>query len=198
MHKHVILCTVVQSSPTITSSEPAEHLRQAVEDRGDTVVGSFVDFGPEIRLRPRSVGWKNILESLYGVDQVVVMSAGDLPGKSMRDLLHLLGILRDHGVGLFVLTKHIDTGNGSSVMLDLITAYRAAQLSQAIRKGQAKALEAGKVIGRPKVPANIRLRIQACLAMGHGIRSTARHFHVSPASVINIRRSMDQINAEAA
>jgi hypothetical protein len=49
---------------------------------------------------------------------------------------------------------------------------------------------AGKRIGRPIVPGWVRERIQAALADGGGIRSTARTYNVSPASVINIRRTM--------
>ena len=135
MHQHVVIYTVVRFNPTTSSDEPINHLRQAVEDRGDTVVGSFVDYGPEVRLRQRNVGWKNVLSSLDGVDQVAVMSAGDLPGRTVKDLLRLLATLRDHGVGLFVLTEGIDTSNGSDAFMDLILAYRAAKLSQAIRKG---------------------------------------------------------------
>jgi DNA invertase Pin-like site-specific DNA recombinase len=48
-------------------------------------------------------------------------------------------------------------------------------------------LAAGKRIGRPQVPPQIRDRVRANLADGHGIRSTARKFKISPASVINIR-----------
>jgi hypothetical protein len=194
-----ILYTIVRSISTETFPQPTNLLRQAVENRGDTVVGSFVDYGPEIRLRQRNVGWKNILASLDGVDQVAVMSAGDLPGKTAKDLLRLLGHLREHNVSLFVHNAGIDTSNGSAAFMDLIQAYRAAKLSQAIRKGIVNAREVGKVIGRPKVPASVRYRIQACLAQGCGIRPTAKRYRVSPGTVINIRRSMvESLDAEAA
>jgi hypothetical protein len=51
-------------------------------------------------------------------------------------------------------------------------------------------VEAGKGIGRPIVPHCVRDRILAALAEGGGVRTTARRFNVSPASVINIRRAM--------
>jgi hypothetical protein len=68
--------------------------------------------------------------------------------------------------------------------------YRAAKLSQAIRRGQARALAAGKRIGRLLVPVGVRRSIQASLLENCAIRSTARRFNVSPASVINVRKSM--------
>jgi len=195
MHQHVVIYTILRSVSTDTSPEPLEHLRQAVEDRGDAIVGTFVDYGPEVRLRQRNIGWKTVLESLGGVDQVVVATAGDLPGRTVKDLLRLLSTLRDQGVSLFLHNEGIDTSNGSAAFLDLITAYRAAKLSQAIRRGIAKT---DKRVGRPAIPQALVARIQRSLAEGGGIRPTARRFHVSPGSVVNICRSMGQIDAEAA
>jgi DNA invertase Pin-like site-specific DNA recombinase len=103
----------------------------------------------------------------------------------------LLGILRDHGVGLLVPAEKIDTSSGSPfTLLDVIDEYRRTKLSRAIRIGQAKALTAGKTIGRPKVPAAVRDHIWACVAAGIGIRPTAKRFGVAPGTVVNIARSM--------
>jgi hypothetical protein len=187
MQKQVVLYAVLQSVSTDTSPEPLEDLRQAVEDRGDTVAGSYVDYGPEVRLRQRNVGWKTVLGSLDDIDQVAVMSAGDLPGKTVKELLKVLDCLRAHGVSLYLHGECIDTSNGSAAFLDLMAAYRRAKLSQAIRRGQGKT---DKRIGRPAIPQGVVIRIQAYLLAGHGTRITARRFNVSPASVINIRRSM--------
>jgi DNA invertase Pin-like site-specific DNA recombinase len=107
--------------------------------------------------------------------------------------------LRDHGVGLFLVTEGIDTGNGTAfTLLEIVEAYRRAKLSQAIRAGQTRALAAGKRVGRPLVSVSLRRHILAALAAGSGIRPTARRFKVSPGSVINIRRTMALVHAEAA
>jgi DNA invertase Pin-like site-specific DNA recombinase len=164
-------------------------LRQAVEARGDMVVASFVDDGRIIG-RGKYAGWNALLASLEDVDQVAVACACDLPGRTVNDLLKLLATFRDRGVGLFVNDLPIDTGSAGFALLDLIRAYRAAKLSQAIRAGQTRALAAGKRIGRPMIPSRVLSRVAACLADGGGIRPTARRFGVSPGSVINIRRFM--------
>jgi DNA invertase Pin-like site-specific DNA recombinase len=188
MQKQVVIYAVVRSSPTTTSDEPLERLRQAVEDRGDTVIKSFVDYGPEVRvLRQRNTGWKSILSNLDGVDQVVVATAGDLPGKSVQDLIKFLGLLRDRGISLYLHHEQIDTDDGSAAFLDLLTTYRAAKRSQAIRRGQSKS---NKRPGRPAIPHRIVVGIQACLRAGGRIRATAKKFGVSPGSVVNIRRAM--------
>jgi DNA invertase Pin-like site-specific DNA recombinase len=164
-------------------------LRQAVEVRGDMVVAAFADDG-RIVGRGKYAGWNGLLASLEDVDQVAVANAGDLPGRTVNDLLKLLATFRDRGVVLYIVNQRIDTGSAGFALLDLIRAYCAAKLSQAIRAGQARALAAGKHIGRPMIPSRVMRRVVACLADGAGIRPTARRFNVSPASVINIRRTI--------
>ena len=163
------------------------------------MVAVFADHNAEDRRKHRNSGWKALLASLGGVDQIAVASVGDIPGKTVKDLLVVLGRLRDHGVGLLLLAENIDTSNGSALtVLEIIEVFRRAKLSQAIKGGQAKALVVGKTIGRPKVAASLRRRVEAALAAGDGIRPTARRFGVAPATVVNIHRIMAQPVAEAA
>jgi DNA invertase Pin-like site-specific DNA recombinase len=170
-----------------TEGDLCRDLRRAVEGRGGAVVATYIDDDGST-VRTRNAGWKALVANLDAIDQVVVGSARDLPGKGVRNLLHLLGTLRDHGVSLYLRQEGINTSNASaSDLLDLIASYRSAKQSQAIRNGQARC---GKRIGRPQVPMSVRQRIWAALANGAGVRITARQFNVSPASVINIRRSM--------
>jgi DNA invertase Pin-like site-specific DNA recombinase len=175
---------------TRSQLEPVHALRQAVESRGATVAGTFSD-DPQNTGRGKYAGWRNLIKMLDEVDQLVVSTVGDLPGRTVAEFLKTLGILRDHHVGLYLYDEDIDTGGRDGFMLlELVAAHRRAKLSQSIRNGQAKAMVAGRRIGRPKVPRRIRDGILTALANGNGIRPTARQFNVSPASVINIRRAM--------
>jgi DNA invertase Pin-like site-specific DNA recombinase len=131
-----------------------------------------------------------MLSGLGDIDQIVVGCACDLPGRSVKDLLAVLSTLRGQSVGLRLHREGIDTDAGPVAILDLITAYRAAKVSQMIKAGQEKARARGKILGRPAVPDYIRHRIQIAVANGDGIRPTARRFGVSPASVVNIRDAM--------
>jgi DNA invertase Pin-like site-specific DNA recombinase len=167
----------------------AELLRAAAENRGDTVIATFHD-DPVITGRGKYAGWRKMIAGLHQADQVVVGSVVDLPGQTVTDLLKILDLLRSHDVSLRVHREAINTDDGPAAILDLIASYRAAKLSEAIRKGIAKAGDRGKVIGRPRVPDHVRRHIQIAVADGAGIRPTARLFKVSPATVINIRRSM--------
>jgi hypothetical protein len=170
-----------------TEADLWQGLRQTVEARGSIVVATYTDDDGS-PVRTRNAGWKALLANLDSIDEVFVGSASDLPGKSVRNLLTVLGTLRGHGVSLYLHREGINTGNATaSDLLDIAGAWQRAKLSQAIRTGQARC---GKRIGRPQVPTSVRRGIQACLLQNGGIRSTARRFAVSPGSVINIRRSM--------
>jgi DNA invertase Pin-like site-specific DNA recombinase len=165
-------------------------LRRVVEDRGGVVVGTYVD-DLRIKGKGKNSEWRRLLADLDQVfDQIVLADVGDLPCKSVTDVLGVLATLTQHGVSVAVPSLGIDTSTGSPAILALVAAYRRAKLSQAIRKGQAKAKQAGRRIGRPPIPPGVRRRIEAALAEGGGIRPTARRFNVSPASVVSIQRSL--------
>jgi putative DNA-invertase from lambdoid prophage Rac len=174
--------------PVGTSEELIPDLRQIVQARGDTVVGVYTD-DSRIDGKGKNAGWRRLLDELYRIDQIVLADVGDLPGRTVKDLLAILRTLMDHGVSLAVPSQDIDTQNGS--ILDLVTAYRRAKLSQAIKRGQDRAKAAGKKIGRPPIPACVRRQILAELAQNDcSIRGVARKYNVSPASVIAIRKAM--------
>jgi DNA invertase Pin-like site-specific DNA recombinase len=176
----------------------AKLLRQSIESRGDTVVGVVGD-DPAITGKGRYAGWRAALRELAQVDQIAVMSAGDLPGKSVADLLKILETVCDKGVSLVSSQDGIDTGSGSAAVIDLIAAYRKAKRSEAIRRGIEKARLTGKVIGRPGVPNLVRRQIQTALENGSGIRPTARRFNVSAGTVVGIsKESMGRSKRQAA
>ncbi|MGD0109636.1 MAG: recombinase family protein [Rhodopila sp.] len=136
---------------TGTEHELASELRHTVESRGDTVVAVHTD-DVAITGRGKYAGWRNMVADLSTVDQIALSSAGDIPGKTVSDLFKVLAILRDRGVGLYLHDEQIDTASTGFVLLDIIASYRRGKLSQAIRAGQARAVAAGKRIGRPVVP----------------------------------------------
>jgi DNA invertase Pin-like site-specific DNA recombinase len=172
-----------------TDWDPSQDLRQAVERRGGTVVATHTDDDGST-VRARNAGWKSLLANLGEIDEVIVASAGDLPGRNIRSLLRALGALRDHGVSLHFHREGISSQDSSFALLDIAGAWQRAKLSKAIKIGQARAVEAGKVVGRPAIPHGVVVAIQRSLAGGAGIRWTARRFKVSPGSIVNIRRSM--------
>jgi DNA invertase Pin-like site-specific DNA recombinase len=185
------------SGPDGTDQELLDNLCQAVEDRGDLLVATYTDDGRIIG-RGKYTGWRRLLADLDGIEQIVLADTGDLPGKSVNDLLAVLATLTAHDVSIVVPREGIDTSNGPAALLALVAAFRRAKLSAAIRAGQGKARQQGRHVGRPPIPENVRRRIVADLVRGAGIRPTARKFAVAPGSVVNIRQAMSQVGAEAA
>jgi DNA invertase Pin-like site-specific DNA recombinase len=172
-----------------TLDELSSDLRRIVEDRGDIVVATFVD-NRLIEGKGKNVAWRRLLADLSQIDQIVLADVGDLPGKTVKDLLGILAALTDQSVSVLVPGPGIDTSTGPAAILALVAAYRRAKLSQAIKRGQDRARATGKRIGRPSIPAGVRRRILAALAEGGGVRPTGRKFNVSPASVMTIKQSM--------
>ena len=168
----------------------AELLRAAVESRGNTVIATFND-DPSITGRGEYAGWRALITSLDQADQVIVGSVGDLPGKIVPHLLKILGMLREHDVSLAVHHEAINTDDGHAAILDLIAAYRATKLSEAIRRGIFHARKAGKIIGMPRISNRIREQIRVALQNGASIRRTARRFKISGGTVSGIRQMMN-------
>ena len=119
----------------------------------------------------------------------MVGALDDLPCRSLNELLATLTQLHDQGVSLLVASADIDSlASPAHCFLNLMAEFRRLKKSRAIQKGQAKAIVAGKRIGRPMVPLRLRQRIADAVAAGRGIRPTAREFGVSAGTVINVCR----------
>ena len=135
------LSSVFSSDPMIRAAiyyrkPPSHHssgvdlgwdLQQAVEDRGGVVVATYID-DEGATTRTRNAHWKALLANLDAIDQVIIASAGDLPAKSVKSLLKVLGTLRDNSVGLYLHREGIDTSCGSVfTVLDIGDALQARQ-----------------------------------------------------------------------
>jgi DNA invertase Pin-like site-specific DNA recombinase len=189
MEKRTFIYGRLDPSVTGTSGESFSDLRRDVEARGDVFVGCFCD-DTRIEGKGKNAAWRRLLADLSQIDQIVLADAGDLPGRTVKDLLGILAALTDQSVSVLVPGPGIDTSTGPAAILALVAAYRRAKLSKAIKRGQDRARATGKRIGRPSIPAGVRRRILAALAEGGGVRPTGRKFNVSPASVVAIKRSM--------
>jgi hypothetical protein len=86
---------------TRTSGGLKQDLRQKIEAGGNIVVDVFADHEIAGQSRRSHTGRNRLLAALDGIDQIAMASAGDIPAKTVGDLLRLLGILRDHALGFF-------------------------------------------------------------------------------------------------
>jgi DNA invertase Pin-like site-specific DNA recombinase len=127
------------------------------------------------------------------VDVVAAWSVCRL-GRSLPDLVGLLGELQAKGVDLFLHQQALDTSTPSGralfQMLSVFAEFESAIIRARVIAGVDRARAANKRLGRPPMPRFKVERIRDTLAEGKGIRETARLLKVSAAKVSEIRRTM--------
>ena len=122
-------------------------------------------------------------------------------GRSLPDLLGLLGELQARGVDLFLHQQALDTATPAGRMLfgmlGLFGEFERSMVRERVMAGlhRARFVE-GKRLGRPPMPEIKVEKVRRALAEGRGIRETARMLKVSPAKVTEIRRAMATSSAQ--
>jgi hypothetical protein len=101
MQNRVLIYLPRHSSLMGTFAQYLDSTRRTVEGRGDLVVRVIPGQGTATHRR-QNADPKGVIAHLDGVDQVAVMPLADLPARTVKDLLRLLGTLRDQGVGLLL------------------------------------------------------------------------------------------------
>ncbi|MGK7871557.1 recombinase family protein, partial [Falsiroseomonas sp. E2-1-a20] len=130
------------------------------------------------------------------VDVVAAWSVCRL-GRSLSDLIGLLGDLQARGVDLYLHQQALDTGTPSGRalfgMLGVFGEFERAMIRDRVMAGLDRARSANKRLGRPPMPNFKVERIRGALAEGRGVRETARLLKVSPAKVVEVRRAMSSV-----
>jgi hypothetical protein len=129
----------------------------SVESRNGSVVAVHSD-DAAITGRGKYIAWREMSADLDAADQVVLSNAGDLPGKTIADLLKILAILRDHAVGLYLHAEQIDTASTTFALLDIIQAFRLPSSRRPFAARRRGHVRPGKIIGRPTVPHRVRAK----------------------------------------
>jgi DNA invertase Pin-like site-specific DNA recombinase len=113
-------------------------------------------------------------------------------GRSLSDLIGLLGELRSRDVDLFLHQQALDTSTPSGRMLfgmlGVFSEFERAMIRDRVMAGLDRARSSGKRLGRPRTTPFKVQRIRAALDEGCGVRETARLLKVSAAKVSEVRR----------
>jgi DNA invertase Pin-like site-specific DNA recombinase len=118
-------------------------------------------------------------------------------GRSLPDLIGLLGELQSRGVDLYLHQQALDTGTPSGRalfgMLSVFGEFERAMIRDRVLAGLSRARHVdGKRLGRPPMTPFKVGCIRAALGEGKGIRETARLLKVSAAKVSAVKRGMIQ------
>lgn len=163
-----------------TVENQLRELRAAAKRHGWTVALECVDEGISgAKGRDQRPGLDRLLNAVARreVDLVAAWSVDRL-GRSLQDLVAMLGELHAKGVELYLHQQGLDTttpgGRAMFGMLGVFAEFERSIISERVRAGLARARAQGKRLGRPPLPATRRRRVRELLASGRGIRATAR------------------------
>jgi DNA invertase Pin-like site-specific DNA recombinase len=177
-----------------TVENQLQPLQQAAVRLGWTVVAVYCDEGISgSQSRQKRPALDTLLKgvSRREFDIVAAWSVCRL-GRSLSDLVGLLGDLQARDIDLYLHQQALDTSTPSGRMLfgmlGVFSEFEHAMIRDRVMAGLERARASGKRLGRPRTtPYTIR-RIRAALDEGRGVRETARLLKVSPAKVSEIRR----------
>ena len=169
-------------------------LQEAAGRLGWSIVGVFRDEGISGSLgRQKRPGLDALLRgvSRREFDLVAAWSVCRL-GRSLSDLIGLLGELQARDVDLYLHQQALDTSTPSGRalfgMLGVFSEFERAMIRDRVMAGLDRARAAGKRLGRPRTTPYQIGRIRAALDEGRRVRETARLLKVSPAKVSEVRR----------
>jgi DNA invertase Pin-like site-specific DNA recombinase len=193
--KRVALYLRVSTSEQNTRNQRRE-LKAAAERHGWELVGAFEDAGISgAKGRDERPGLDALLKAVTRreFDMVAAWSVDRL-GRSLTDLLDVLGELHAAGVGLYLHQQGLDTttpsGRAMFQMMGVFAEFERAIIRERVMAGLARAREEGTKLGRRHIedadPKKARA-IGTALAAKTGIRRIARELRVGVGTVIRIR-----------
>ena len=179
-----------------TVENQVSELRQIAERRGWKVVEQYSDAGISgSKGRDDRPGLDQMLKDAQRRRFDVVMAwAIDRLGRSLIDLLGTIQALEACGVDLYLDQQAIDTTTPAGRLMFQVTGafaeFERSMIRQRINAGLKRAVEQGKMLGRPRISEALEKRIQAHLRAGKGILKVAREVGVGTGTVQRIKDAM--------
>lgn len=187
-----------------TTENQRRILMEVAERSGWDVVAVFEDQGISgAKGRDQRPGYDALLNAVTRreIDMVAAWSVDRL-GRSLPDLIGLLGDLQARRCDLFLHQNAIDTstpaGRAMFAMAGVFAELERSLISNRVRAGQQRARAAGVRFGRPPIPPMDIRKVEARLQQGQSIRVIAKATGISTASVMRVKRSMAEPDQMAA
>ena len=177
-----------------TTANQERELRQIAGRSGLEIVKVYKDHGVSgAKGRDKRPQFDALLNDATKRQFDVVMAwSVDRLGRSLKDLCAFLSEIHSLGIDLFLHQQGIDTrtpaGKALFGMMGVFAEFERAMIQERVRAGLARAKDAGKRLGRPRIPRMTEDAIRAALAGGLSVRKTAAKFKVNPSTVQNISR----------
>lgn len=179
-----------------TTDNQRRDLEQAAERRGWVLTVFYEDAGISgAKGRDKRPGLDRMLkDAVKGKFDVLMAWSVDRLGRSLQDLIGMLGDLHSAKVELFLHQQGIDTttpgGKAMFQMLGVFAEFERSMIQARVKAGMDRARAKGKTFGRPKASAATETAIRASLDAGVGINKTAASLGVGNAVVQRIKAEM--------
>lgn len=183
----------VSTSDGQTTENQLRHLHEVAQRLGWTVVAIFNDEGVSgSKGRDRRPGLDMMLKGVARREfDIVAAWSVDRLGRSLPDLVTLLGDLQARGVDLFLHQQALDTSTPSGKMLfQMLGVFAEFERSMIVARVKAGLQRTTKRLGRPPMVKEKVEAIRTMLAQGIGVRETARRTGAGTATVQRLKRSM--------
>lgn len=182
-NKRVALYVRVSTNEQTTKNQVRD-LKIAAKRQGWEIVRTFEDAGISgAKGREKRPGLDALLKGVARRDfDLVAAWSVDRLGRSLQDLVSILGELKAKDCDLYLHQQGLDTstpaGRAMYQVLGVFAEFERAIIGQRIRAGQARARAEGKVFGRPRVSDQIEGKIRVERRKGRGIRRIAHDLGV--------------------
>ena len=192
--KRAVLYLRVSTIDQTTANQERE-LRQVAERAGWNVIKVYKDHGISgAKGRDKRPAFDALHKAAARREfDIVMVWSVDRLGRSLKDLANFLEELRSLNVDLFLKTQGIDTtspsGKAMFGMLSVFADFERSIIQERVRAGLARARGEGKVLGRPKIAADVETAVRATLAGGTGMLKAAKLHGVGVGTVQRIARA---------
>ena len=182
-----------------TTENQRRILLEVAERSGWEVVGIYEDHGISgAKGRDRRPGFDALLKAVARSEiNMVAAWSVDRLSRSLSHLIGLLGELDARGCDLFLHQQALDSsspqGRAMFALAGVFAELESSLISSRVKLGQQRARAQGVRFGRPPIPPIEIDKVKVRLAKRQSIRAIARASHMSTASVMRIKRSMETI-----
>lgn len=193
MSKRVAL--YLRSTGEQTTEDQRRELETVAERAGWQVVAVFEDAGISgAKGRDKRPGYDAMLKATTRreVDMVAAWSVDRL-GRSMQDLIALLGELHARGADLYLHQQALDTttpsGKAMFGMMAVFAEFERAMIVERVNAGLARARAQGKKLGRPTHGPEVEAKVRELRAQGMGVLKVAKTLGIGVSAVQRIEKA---------
>ncbi|MGE4062724.1 MAG: recombinase family protein [Rhodospirillaceae bacterium] len=183
MTKRVALYLRVSTADQTIENQRRE-LRAVAKRHGWEIVSTFEDAGISgAKGRDKRPGLDALLRGVARKDfDLVAAWSVDRLGRSLQDLIALLGEFHAKRVDLYLHQQGLDTttpaGKAMFQMMGVFAEFERAIIQERVKAGLARARADGTQLGRPRTDEKTEAKIRAAHKKGTGIRKIARDLEV--------------------